>query len=42
MCPKRCSGSPATQDDFTSLGFAPENKLADNQTDLGWAFQYAL
>lgn len=39
---KNHSGCPVTQDDFTNVGFTPENKLADNQTDLVWAFQYAL
>lgn len=34
MCARRHSGCPTTQDYFISVGFAPENKLADIQTDL--------
>lgn len=39
---KNHSGCPVAQDDFTSVGFTPENELADNQTDSACAFPHAL
>lgn len=39
---KNNSGGSVTQDDFTSVGFTPENESADNQTDSAWAFPHAL